>query len=147
MNKGIDKIDYDKLIEKALKHVVIDALKIVEKQGLPGDNHFYITFRTDHPQTEIDDFLKEQYPHEMTIVLQNQFENLQVEDDGFSVVLRFNRVPYRLSIPFDAITFFSDPSERMGLNFESEIDSTPQKKTSKKQAEVISIDSFRKKNA
>ena len=108
MSKNVDKIDYDKLLEKALVHVVVEALKIVERQGLPGDHHFYLTFRTDHPRTEIDDFLKEQYPHEMTIVLQNQFENLHVEEDSFSVVLRFSRVPYQLKIPFDAITYFGD---------------------------------------
>ena len=138
-----DKIDYDKLIERSLKQVVVEALKIVEEQGLPGDHHFYISFRTDHPNTKIDPFLKNQYPQEMMIVLQNQFEKLRVYDDSFSVVLRFNHVPYLLEIPFDSITYFGDPSVRFGLSFGAEIDSN--KKT--QQAEVVSIDSFRKKNA
>ena len=145
MSKNVDKIDYDKLLEKALVHVVVEALKIVERQGLPGEHHFYLTFRTDHPRTEIDDFLKEQYPHEMTIVLQNQFENLHVEEDSFSVVLRFSRVPYQLKIPFDAITYFGDPAVRFGLSFGAEIDDEPEKSSSPHQAEVISIDKFRKK--
>ncbi len=138
-----DKIDYDKLIEKSLKQVVIEALKIVEEQGLPGEHHFYISFRTDHPKTKIDAFLKNQYPQEMMIVLQNQFENLKVNEESFSVVLRFNHVPYLLEIPFDSITYFGDPSVRFGLSFGAEIsgNNTPHK------AEIVSIDSFRKKNA
>lgn len=144
MAEYVKEINYDKLIEKALKHVVADALKIVEKQGLPGEQHFYIAFRTDHPRTKIDDLLKSQYPQEMTIVLQNQFEQLHVDDDGFSVVLRFSHVPYLLQIPFDAVTYFGDPSVRFGLSFGAELSEqeAPQQK-----AEVISIDQFRKKNA
>ncbi|MBP5399419.1 MAG: hypothetical protein J6Y53_03275 [Alphaproteobacteria bacterium] len=138
-----DKIDYDKLIETSLKQVVIEALKIVEEQGLPGEHHFYISFRTDHPKTKIDSFLKNQYPQEMMIVLQNQFENLKVNEDSFSVVLHFNHVPYRIEIPFDSITYFGDPSVRFGLSFGAEIAANSQPQ----QAEVVSIDSFRKKNA
>ncbi len=138
-----DKIDYDKLIESSLKQVVIEALKIVEEQGLPGEHHFYISFRTDHPKTKIDAFLKNQYPQEMMIVLQNQFENLHVLENSFSVVLRFNHVPYLLEIPFDAITYFGDPSVRFGLSFGAELAANNQPQ----QAEVVSIDSFRKKNA
>ena len=104
MDKHINEIDYEKLIERALKHVVADALKIAEEHGLPGEHHFYIAFRTDHPRTKIDDFLKSQYPKEMTIVLQNQFEKLHVTESGFSVVLHFNHIPYLLEIPFDAVT-------------------------------------------
>ncbi|MDO4184514.1 MAG: ClpXP protease specificity-enhancing factor SspB [Rhodospirillales bacterium] len=146
MTKKVNEINYDKLIEKALKHVVIEALKIVENQGLPGDQHFYIAFRTDHPDTKIDPFLKSQYPKEMTIVLQNQFEGLKVTDEAFSVILNFNHVPYRLEIPFDAVTYFGDPSVRFGLSFGAEInDEHPENEHQK--AEVVSIDSFRKKNA
>lgn len=144
MDKYVDEINYDKLIEKSLKHVVIDALKIVENQGLPGEQHFYISFRTDHPRTKIDALLKNQYPQEMTIVLQNQFEKLRVYDDCFSVVLHFNRVPYMLEIPFDAITYFGDPSVRFGLSFGAEINDEHPENIQNHQAEVISIDSFRK---
>ena len=78
MEKYLTEINYDKLIEKALKQVVVEALKIVEKQGLPGDHHFYIAFRTDHPGVKMDEVLKNRYPREMTIVLQNQFSDLMV---------------------------------------------------------------------
>ena len=127
MDKYISEINYDKLVEKALKHVMIDALKIVEKQGLPGDNHFYISFRTDYPNVKIDDILRSQYPKEMTIVLQNQFENLKVNDKSFSVTLRFSHIPYTLEIPFAAVTYFGDPSARFGKRKKREIDSnTPE---------------------
>ncbi len=148
MEKYITEINYDRLVEKALKHVVIDALKIVEKQGLPGEHHFYIAFRTDYPGVKMDDLLKSQYPKEMTIVLQNQFSDLTVNDYAFSVTLRFSRVPYTLEIPFAAITYFGDPSVRFGISFGSEIDSnTPDEepKPAPKNADVVSIDAFRKK--
>lgn len=148
MEKYIKEINYDRLVEKALKHVVIDALKIVEKQGLPGEHHFYIAFRTDYPGVKMDDLLKSQYPKEMTIVLQNQFSDLTVNDYAFSVTLRFSRVPYTLEIPFAAITYFGDPSVRFGISFGSEIDSnTPDEepKPTPKNADVVSIDAFRKK--
>ena len=139
-----DKIDYDKLIEHSLKQVVVEALKIVEEQGLPGEHHFYISFRTDHPDTKIDPFLKKQYPQEMMIVLQNQFEKLRINENSFSVVLHFNHVPYLLEIPFASITYFGDPSVRFGLSFGAEMGDD---KNPKPKAEVVSIDSFRKKNA
>ena len=148
MDKYISKIDYDKLVEGALKHVMIDALKIVERQGLPGDNHFYISFKTDYPSVKMDDVIRSQYPKEMTIVLQNQFENLTVGDKSFSVTLKFSRIPYTLEIPFAAVTYFGDPSARFGLSFGSEIDSnTPEEepKPAPKNADVVSIDAFRKK--
>ena len=130
MEKYLSEINYDQLVEKALKHVVIEALKIVERQGLPGDHHFYVAFRTDHPGVKMDDLLRSQYPKEMTIVLQNQFSDLAVNDNGFAVTLKFSRVPYRLEIPFAAVTYFGDPSVRFGVSFGSEIDSnTPPEET------------------
>ena len=131
MEKYLSEINYDQLVEKALKHVVIEALKIVERQGLPGDHHFYVAFRTDHPGVKMDDLLRSQYPKEMTIVLQNQFSDLAVNDNGFAVTLKFG-----------------DPSVRFGVSFGSEIDSnTPPEETkpTPKNADVVSIDAFRKK--
>ena len=148
MEKYLSEINYDQLVEKALKHVVIEALKIVERQGLPGDHHFYVAFRTDHPGVKMDDLLRSQYPKEMTIVLQNQFSDLAVNDNGIAVTLKFSRVPYRLEIPFAAVTYFGDPSVRFGVSFGSEIDSnTPPEETkpTPKNADVVSIDAFRKK--
>ena len=159
MQDFVSEINYDKLIEKSLKNVVIEALKIAEKQGLPGEHHFYITFKTNHPTAKVSAQLKNQYPEEMTIVLQHQFSNLSVENSFFSVDLSFGGVLQTLVIPFDAITYFADPHAKFGLSFNLNEDSlnkeleTPavfdEDKDVKKvsgSATVISIDAFRKKN-
>jgi hypothetical protein len=110
-------IDYGRLVERALRRVVHDALAVVAEQGLPGRHHLYITFRTDHPAVAIDDSLRARYPAEMTIVLQHEFWGLAVEADRFSVVLKFGGVPQRLEIPLEAVTVFADPSVEFGLQF------------------------------
>ncbi|MGH1481578.1 MAG: SspB family protein [Geminicoccales bacterium] len=110
-------IDYPKLVEHALRHVVRDTLTLVAEHGLPGRHNIYITFRTDHPGVKIEDELKERYPTEMTIVLQHEFWALEVGDDGFGVTLSFNNVSQRLEIAFEAITVFADPSVEFGLQF------------------------------
>ncbi|MBQ8870930.1 MAG: hypothetical protein IJ019_06105 [Alphaproteobacteria bacterium] len=155
MQDYISEIDYDKLIGKHLMGVVVDALKIASKQGLPGENHYYITFKTCFDGVEIPQMLKIQYPENMTIVLQHQFSELEVSDDKFSVVLTFGGVPHRLVIPFASITYFADPYAKFGLsfNFEESDKATrledmniDEKETlSSTPAEVVSIDSFRKK--
>ena len=147
----VDEINYDSLVEKSLRNVVYYALKIVEEQGLPGENHFYITFRTNFPGTVVSKNLKLQYPETMTIVLQNQFENLTVNQSYFSVDLSFGGVVQTICIPYEAITYFADPYAKFGLSFEPEIaDETmaePQTPSSHKtvKAEVISIDKYRRK--
>jgi len=152
MAEYIDEINYDKLIELSLKQVVVEALKIAERQGLPGENHFYITFKTDHPRTQISDSLRRQYPHDMTIVIQHQYSNLTVHHDSFSIDLSFNGIPETLTIPFDAITYFGDPYAKFGLSFaakESETSFLSEEETPRKAsgeiASVVSIDAFRKK--
>lgn len=153
MTELLSEINYDKLIEKSLKQVVIEALKIAEQQGLPGENHFYITFKTDHPETVIPRDLKIQYPESMTIVLQHQYADLTVEANKFSVELSFGGRPQTLVIPFDAITYFADPYAKFGLSFSfyengdvhSLDDIEPEKKVSGETAQIISFDSFRKK--
>ena len=153
MTDFITEINYDKLIEKSLKQVVVEALKIAETQGLPGENHFYITFKTDHPQTSIPNNLKIQYPESMTIVLQHQYNNLLVMDDAFSVELSFGGQPETLYIPFEAITYFADPYAKFGLSFSfyengdvhALEDLEPERKVSGETAQIISFDSFRKK--
>ena len=110
-------IDYPKLVEHALRHVVRDTLTLVAEHGLPGRHNIYITFRTDHPGVSINEELKERYPSEMTIVLQHEFWGLEVTDEGFGVTLSFNNVSQRLEIPFVAITVFADPSVEFGLQF------------------------------
>ena len=161
MTGYITEINYDKLIEKSLKHVVVEALKIAERQGLPGENHFYITFKTTHPQVSMSEGLKNQYPNEMTIVIQHQYSNLVVANNYFSIDLSFNGIPQTLTIPYEAITYFGAPYAKFGLSFnsadepeeaagslfaEEEEDAEEPKKASGGIATVVSIDAFRKKN-
>lgn len=154
MTEFVSEINYDKLIEKSLKRVVVEALKIAEQQGLPGENHFYITFKTNYPGTTIPRDLKIQYPESMTVVLQHQYENLKVNDAFFSVDLSFGGRMQTLIVPFDSITYFADPYAKFGLSFSfyengdvhalEDIDA--EKKVSGETAQIISFDSFRKKN-
>ena len=150
---------YDKMVEKALRGVVKQALQEVVSEGVIDDHHFYITFFTDHPGVKVPNYLKERYPGEMTIVLQHQFYDLEVTDDKFSVMLSFNNVPERLVIPLSAITIFADPSVNFALqfqplaeeddegeiHFEAEDIDVDKNDKEKKKGEVISLDSFRKK--
>jgi uncharacterized protein len=110
-------LDYGRLVERALRRVVREALGIVAERGLPGRHHHYITFRTDHPGVTLADDLRARYPTEMTIVLQHEFWGLEVDDDRFSVLLKFGGVPHRLEIPFEAVSVFADPSVEFGLQF------------------------------
>src|SRR5262245_24733524 len=112
-----DLIGYEALADKALRSVVKEALKRVEKQGLIGAHHFYLTFKTRDPGVELPEFLVERYPEEMTIVLQNQFWGLKVSDDKFEVSLTFQKMPTALVIPFAALTAFVDPGVQFGLQF------------------------------
>ena len=112
-----DHIRYDILASEALRGIIRTVLQRVQKRrSLPGDHHFYITFDTTAPGTIISKRLKEQYPEEMTIVLQYQFWDLMVYDDRFEVKLSFNAVPERLIVPFAAIKSFVDPSVSFGFS-------------------------------
>ena len=111
------RIDYGRLVEGALRTVVRDVLKMVVGEGLGGPHHFYITFKTRHPEVVIPDFLRERYPVDMTVVLQHQFWDLEVDDNAFSVTLSFNDQLQRLVIPFAAIKVFADPGVEFGLQF------------------------------
>jgi hypothetical protein len=113
-----DMIRYDLLAQEALRGVVRKVLSDIGKQGLPGDHHFYIAFDTNYPGVRLSQRLREQYPNEMTIVLQHQFWDLSISDYAFEVGLSFGNVPERLVIPFDAIKGFFDPSVQFGLQFE-----------------------------
>jgi hypothetical protein len=113
-----DMIRYDLLAQEALRGVVRKVLSDIGKQGLPGDHHFYIAFDTNYPGVRLSQRLREQYPNEMTIVLQHQFWDLSISDYAFEVGLSFGNVPERLVIPFDAVKGFFDPSVQFGLQFE-----------------------------
>jgi hypothetical protein len=112
-----DLYAYDEMVETALKGVVREALQRAARHGLRGGHHFYITFRTGAPGVTIPAYLRAKYPHEMTIVLQHQFWDLDVGEQGFAVTLSFQSRMERLSIPFAAVTAFADPSVQFGLQF------------------------------
>ena len=113
-----DIIRYDLLVQEALRGVVRKVLADAARDGLPGDHNFYITFRTDAPGVRISPRTREKFPEEITIILQHQFWDLEVTDTGFQVGLSFSNVPELLTVPFDAIRGFFDPSVQFGLKFE-----------------------------
>lgn len=116
-------IPYDEIVQEALRAVVGRVLGQVEASGgqLPGNHHFYITFKTGAPGVSLPGHLRERFPDEMTIVLQNKFWDLSVGEDVFSVGLSFNQVPAKLVIPFAAITAFVDPAVDFGLQFQAAV--------------------------
>jgi uncharacterized protein len=154
---------YDRMVEQALRGVVRKALSEAAQRGLPGDHHFYITFHTDRPGVGIADWLHQQYPQEMTIILQHQFWDLAVEEERFSITLSFGGRHERLTIPFSALTAFADPSVKFGLQFEANEDELQTKQPAakatkqiessavapasaeRKGADVVALDAFRKK--
>ena len=150
-----DLLRYDKMVEAALRGVVREALARAAASGLPGAHHFYITFRTDAPGLALPDFLRKDYPDEMTIVLEHQYWDLEVEEEKFSVGLSFKNRNEKLTIPFAAITAFADPSVKFGLQFQAASEEkaapaampAPAAKLDEpgKPAEIVTLDKFRKK--
>ncbi len=159
---------YPELMERALKSVVRAALDLIADDGLPGEHHLYITFRTEAPGVDITPRLRAQYPEEMTVVLQHQFWGLETDDDGFEVTLSFDGISERLVIPWDAMVGFADPSVEFGLRFgtdleavldgdadegetgeaeaeDSEAPEADEADEAGKTGEVVTLDSFRKK--
>jgi hypothetical protein len=115
-----DLIRYDVLVQDALRGVVRKVLADAAREGLAGEHHFYITFRTHARGVRLSARMRERYPDEMTIILQHQFWDLSVTDQAFEVGLSFKNVPELLLIPFDAVTRFSDPSVGFDLKFDPE---------------------------
>jgi len=159
-----DHIRYDILAQEALRGVVRKVLAEVSKTGLPGEHHFFISFVTRAPGVRLSQRLLEQYDKEMTIVLQNQFWDLKVNDASFEVGLSFDGHPEMLVVPFSAIKGFFDPSVQFGLQFDpvtaqvASTDAAPEAPAPAKAAppaptpateptgeKVVSLDSFRKK--
>ena len=113
-------IPYDEIVQDALRAVVGRVLGEVEQSGgLPGDHHFYITFKTRAPGVSIPKHLLERFPDEMTIVIQHRFWDLKVEEDNFTVGLSFGGVPATLHVPFAAVTQFHDPAVEFALTFQA----------------------------
>jgi hypothetical protein len=167
-----DSLPYDQWIEEALRGVIRQAIEHTAEHGLLGDHHFYVTFRTDFEGVEIAPDLRARHPDEMTIVVQHQFWNLEVDDDTFAIELKFHGKPYRLRVPFASITAFGDPSVNFGLQLkrivvgedgdESEVGAAPTRggynaagqqganaadgESGKAETgEVVTLDNFRKK--
>jgi hypothetical protein len=113
-----DLIRYDILVQDALRGVVRKVLSEVAKTGLPGEHHFYVSFDTTHPGVRLSGRLRQRYPTEMTVVLQHQFWDLQVDDAHFEIGLSFGGIPERLYVPFASVKGFVDPSVEFGLQFE-----------------------------
>lgn len=169
-----DTIDYGNLMHRAMRLLIKDVLDQIAADGLPGQHHFFITFDTMHPDVEIADWLSDRYPDNMTIVVQHWFDNLVTTDVGFSITLNFGDNPEPLYIPYEAIITFVDPSVEFGLRFDNEDDNdqdaeiipletadhdaadhdeVPEapmaegvevEEEKPKDAEVVSLDSFRK---
>jgi hypothetical protein len=155
-----DLFQYDKMVERALRGVVRDALKRAAREGLRGGHHFYLGFATQMPGVEIPDQLRAKYPDEMTIVLQHQFWDLEVGEEAVSVTLSFQQQLERLTVPFAAIRSFADPSVNFALEFagppaapsavgslpapavQSKPEEPPQQKPA---AEIVTLDKFRKR--
>lgn len=152
-------IDYGNLMHRAMRSLIQTVLADVQQNGLPGEHHFFITFDTQHPDVEIAEWLADRYPGEMTVVMQHWYDNLTVTDEGFAVTLNFGDAPEPLYIPYNSIKTFVDPSVEFGLRFETQdedeaddvLDELPEEinleeivEEPRKDAEVVSLDSFRK---
>ncbi len=151
-------IDYGNLMHQAMRGLIKTVLRDVAENGLPGAHHFFITFDTGHPDVELADWLSDRYPGEMTVVMQHWFDNLDVGEEGFAITLNFGDSPEPLYIPYDAIKTFVDPSVEFGLRFESADqeeeaeeplpdnaeDAEDDADVARPDAEVVSLDSFRK---
>lgn len=158
-----DFLDYESLVQAALREVVHKTLSFVAKNGLSGNHHFYITFDTTHPLVKVPEYLKEQYGEEITIVLQYEFWDLEVTTKGFSVNLCFDENNEHVYVPFSSITSFVDPSVKFGLQFTPVFDDVVEEKVKKVEikakkisastknkkedssSNVITLDIFRKK--
>ena len=164
-NYGSDSksFDYDSLVEESLKNVVKKVLKITSETGLIGNSHFFITFNGNHPSVIVPSELKNTDNSEIKIIIQHQFWDLKTSDDHFEVTLSFNGEKKNISVPFKAITSFTDPSVGFGLQFKieetlkdtslSKIESSDLNTTKitnledndQKSGEIVSLDEFRDK--
>ncbi len=164
---GKDHIGYHAFTQAALRGVVRAAMdKVSGMSHLPGDHHFYVTFRTHMPGVQMADWLKDKFPEEMTIVIQHQYWNFNIYDDRFEIVLRFGGNPEPLRVPFGAVTRFADPAANFGVQLdladarsdgpsilpeklsssgETSVSATPTDGGAPAEGTVVSLDKFRRK--
>ncbi len=149
-----DVLRYDQMVGQALRDVVRQALAAVATEGLPGEHHFYITFRTTAPGVELASRLREKYAEEMTIVVQHEFWDLLVEAERFAISLSFDGRKERIVVPYAALVSFADPSVNFGLKFQSASGAAdtssvppvaPADEEAGDSADVVSLDAFRGK--
>jgi uncharacterized protein len=114
-----ERIDYPRIIQEALRDVVRRVLTQVAEHGVPGDHHFLIAFRTDHPGVRVPQFLRDMYPDEIKVMLQHQYWDLVVDEEAFAVTLSFSAARHPVTVPFAAVTAFVDPSVELVLRFEA----------------------------
>jgi hypothetical protein len=128
----ITTIDYEQLMQESLRDVMKKSLTLVAKEGLPGNHHFYISFKTNYPGVDLPDYLREEYPDAITIVLQYEYWDLEINEKSFYITLCFNDVHERIAVPYGAVISFVDPSVKFGIHFSpADID---------EEAELISLD-------
>ena len=151
-------LNYGQIMQRALRGVMADALSQVQEHGLAGEHHFYITYDVTNADVQMPDFLRAEYPDQITIVLQHEFDDLTVSPEGFSVRMSFSNRPANLFVPFDSVLTFVDPSVEFGLKFEvTEVDAPDEPEAGQPDevaednapqdgsAEVVSLDQFRKR--
>ena len=159
-NDDLGGLNYERLVEDSLRNVVREALRIAQADGLAGETHFYIAFDTRYPGVIMEDDLRSKHPESITIVIQHQFADLDVQDDHFGITLFFGGKPSSMTVPFAAVTSFNDPSVGFGLQFgagydepgedDDQHDGDPAMEdlqpsdAPSESAEVVSLDSFRK---
>lgn len=153
-----DPLDYHHMVQKALRRVLREALEVAATEGLPGEHHFYVSFRTRAPGVVVPAFLAERYPEEVTVVIQHQYWELDVGDEGFGVTLAFDAARQRVAVPWEAVTAFIDPAAEFALRFQSVEEARGQAETgdggdegtasgsADPTADVVNIRSFRKKD-
>jgi len=159
-----DCLNYEKLMEDALRTVVREALRKIASSGLPAGHHLYISFKTQAEGVQMSEALRKQFPDEMTIVLQHEYWDLKVEKAEFRVTLNFDKVPHELVIPLSAISEFADQGANFGLQFAGNLignhahdsntltpgnqekmdNPTTEKHNDTSSPKIIALDSFRK---
>lgn len=150
----MDEMNYEEMVQDGLRQVVRQSLERAQHEELPGAHHFYISFQTNFPGARVPEELLKRHPEEMTIVIQHQFWDLDVTDEGFSVTLSFNDSQENIYVPYDALLSFMDPSVKFGLQFtpppvidlDEEILLEEEPKTSTEDKDnVVTLDTFRRK--
>ena len=152
-----DLLDYHRMVQHALRGVLREALEVAAGPGLPGEHHFYLSFRTQAPGVVVPPFLADRYPEEVTVVVQHQYWELHIDDEGFSITLAFDGSRHRLGVPWEAVTAFIDPASEFALRFDAappdgeeedpgEAEEVEGDGEAEATAEVVNINRFRKKD-